>query len=284
MKALQLGAFSCLIIFSSHGSPVGKWLLQKLCISLSDHENMRKDPPLTLEDLIEKNKDRIKAQLLDPNTSTREPLPLAICNKPALFDLVTASSHADLVEATLQNPNFDITQLMEETTKSTIFHHCAFAGTHDILKLLLHFCKERNIDYSSLLNRKNNYGMTAVATATWQGRSKCLSLLLKAGAETTGSSEQLMYLAAGSMCRGQTKRNTIIQRLLEHNPNLLWQVSPHGKSVETVAADNGFNITADRIRTYKRGTLWHLYNDIKLRFKHLPEEIFNHIVNQCIDA
>ncbi len=283
MKMIQLGALSCLIIFSSHGFPIGKWILKKLCIS-KFQDSMQKDPsPLTLDDLIKKNKDRIKAQLLHPEVTSREPLPFAICNKPALFDLVASSTYYDLIKTALHNPQFDITQLIDETTNNTIFHRCASTGSHGILKLLIQFCKEKNIEYLPLLNHKNNHGMNTVAVATYEGRVNCLSLLLSAGANTTGSSEPLIYLAAGSICRGQTKRNTIIQRLLDNNPDLLWQMSPHTKSVEMVADNNGFKVTADRIRIYKRAGLWHLYNDTQLRLQRLPLEIFDCIINHCVD-
>lgn len=282
----QIGILSSLIIFSAHSVPIGKWILKKVCVSETDraYQNNKAHQPCTLEQLIQKNKERIKAQLFHPDIDTIEPLPFAVCTKPALFDLAANSTHYELVQVALQNPTFDINKLIDCSTHNTIFHRCAFAGSYRILKLLLDFCTEKNIDHLTLLNRKNNVGFSAVAAATYAGRSRCLSLLLSAGANPDSCTVPLIHLATSSICRGQTKRNHIIHKLLNHSPHLLWQTHPNGSSAEASAQENGFDGTAEQIRVYKKAYLWHLYNDTQLRFNRLPREIFSQVIDHCIDS
>lgn len=213
-----------------------------------------------------------------------EPLPFVYCVYPAILDIVQSHQNKDLFEQAIANPCFSPDRVIHAATRSNIFHTCCAAGTNKFLKRLLNHCKDRHINYRSLMNARNNNGLTPLGLATKYSRTKCVSLLLSHGASVDAQPGSLMHFAASANTRGETKRNAVIQRLCEYDETLTTAVNSLKKGAEVAAATSHF-ITTEKLIVRKKLELYQqLYEESAMYFQLLPQEIYEITLQFAIDS
>lgn len=229
--------------------------------------------PRTPQTYIKENKKEL-LQYFSTNFNPIEPLPFVYCVYPAIFDVVQSHDNKELFEQAFANPCFNPLQVIHRGTASNLFHACSAAGTNKFLKQLLNYCKEHRLNYRSLMNGKNNNGMTPVGLATKYSRTKCVSLLLSHGASLEAQPGSLMHFAASANTRGETKRNAVVQRLCDHDELLVTAVNASKKWADVTAGIFNYTTTAQLITAKKLELFKQLHDDDTLYFQHLPKEIY----------
>lgn len=204
-----------------------------------------------------------------------EPLPFVSCTQPAFFDVLKSHANKDLFDQALSNLYFNPCAIIDTRTNANVFHVCSKAGTNKYLKRILYHCKQHGINYSKLLNTKDNNGMTPLGLAAQFSRTKCLSLLLDHGARISAQSGSLIHFAATANMRGERKRNAVIERLCQYDEELATTVNSDKKGAEVLAGFYTFDSTKQLILAKKEALLKQLHEEKSMYFKCLPEEIYH---------